>query len=470
MKLTVSLQETRQPFWIDRTIPAALGLYALAVIALQASGRMGSTRAITLLAVPILLWLATQSPALLVVGFVALPPGLLTSAPGAGVVQLTLLFAVALAAHTVMRDRLNGRMMFAVAPLLLLVAGAYFTFSTVDPLATGAATQFRRAMILYVVLFALAYVLARAGELQLTTIGTALLCSAGASAVIFLWQTNGRPWTYISTNLSGDLEPGLLFYRTHFGYMMAIGFAVALSRVLSRRAQAHPLIDLALLAFFSLMVTFAYTRGAWLVAFVLVTMIPFHTGKKLYWLLLPVIGVIAFSIPVVEERLLSDITGGLQRSLESGDLGTGRWGLWQELWDRSLAGFPLGQGFGYMWELSPASLFSHSSFTTEGNPFVYAHNDFLYWTVELGIVGLACLIIFWARIVGVVRRVTARARTVEPGAAFVGGVVLTMFVASMVDNGLFISAVAQRFFIVAGAAWAIAYARPETSHADRTMD
>jgi len=468
--VSVALQGARQPFRIEKAIPVALGLYALAVIALQASGRMGSTRAITLLAIPVLIWLATQSPALLVVGFVAIPPGLLTSVPGAGVLPLTMLFAVALAAHTVLRGRLDGGMISAVAPLLILLAGAYFTLTTFDPRATAAATQFRRVMILYVVLFALAYVLARAGQLRLTTLGTALLWSAGISGLIFLWQTNGRPWTYVSTSLSADLEPGLLFYRTHFGYMMALGFAVALARVVSRSPRDHPAIDLAVLSFFSLLVTFAYGRGAWLVAFVLVTMIPFHTGKKMYWLLLPLLGMIAFTIPVIQERLLSDITGGLQRSLESGDLGTGRWGLWQELWDRGLAAFPQGHGFGYVWELSPTALFAHSSFTTEGNPFVYAHNDFLYWAVELGLAGLAAMLVFWARIVGVVRRITVRARTIEPGAGFVGGVILTMFVASMVDNGLFISAVGQRFFIVAGAAWAVAHAQPDASHADRAAD
>lgn len=449
----------RAPFALERALPVGVVVYALVVVALQANGRLSVSRAALLLVAPILAWFAIRAPGWLVVAFVAIPPGVLTSIRGINIGSLTVLFAGTLIAYVVVKGRVSGGGFFALAPYLVLVAGAYWTLDAVDPAAASAATEFRRALVLYAVLFLLAYVLVRDGELRLPDLGTALLVSAGISGIIFFWQTGGRPWTYTSTNLSSDIEPGLLFYRTHFGYMMALGFAVALAHAVARHRIRHRTLDLIVLGFFSLLVLFSFARGAWLVALILIALIPLRTGKKLYWLLLPVLALIATSIPLIQDRLFSDLSGGLQRSFDTGEFATGRWGLWQELWDRALPGMPWGRGFGFVWGLSPEALFGADAFTTEDNPFVYAHNDFIYWTVELGLIGLGAMLVFWARLVSVVRKVAVKLAAVEGGVGFVGGVVLTMFVASMFDNGLFIRAIAERVFIIIGAAWAIAHTR-----------
>jgi O-antigen ligase len=422
---------------------------------LHSSEGLETSRALVLVVLPIAAWVALLRPDLIVVAFVALPPGWVALAPATGVGPLTFAFGGILVLYLAVSGRIHGALAWALAPVALLIAGSYVMIANVPFDAADAASIFRRTLILYVMLFALAYLLVRDGKLRLPAIGDAVLISSAITGTIFLWQTRLQPWNYLTLDNSGDVDPGLLFYRTHFGYMMALGFAVALARFIdpSRRAKVR---DGAILGFLSILVAFSYARGAWLTAVLLLALLPFRTGKKLHWLILPVVAVLALSIPLVQERLTSDISAGLAESLESGDFATGRWGLWQDLWDRGAAAFPEGQGFGYVWSLEPQTLFGASAFTTEDNPFVYAHNDFLYWTVELGLLGLGAMIVFWSYLVGRVRTIAHSKWGIYAGYGFVGGVVLTMFVASFVDNGLFIRSVAERFFIVAGAARATA--------------
>jgi O-antigen ligase len=437
---------SRQVLSVESVLPPLCVIYAVLIVWAQVSGRLPLADSIVLLILPGLAWVAVRAPARLVLLYVGLPPGLLLSAPRASVGALTLLIGATIVAFLITRWRVNGGSIVAAAPIAALFAGTFLRTSDLSSTAYSAATEFRRALVLYVIVFTLAYILSRAGELKLSQVGTAMLISAAAAGVVFLWQTGFQPWTYSSQ--ASDLDPGGLFYRTHFGYMMAIGFAIALARVLSQ-GRRRWIFDIIVLAFFSTLVIFSFTRGAWLVALVLVTILPIRRGKRGYWLVLPVIALIATGVPLIEERLLSDLSGGLQQSLESGDLGTGRWGLWRELMPRVLEGFPLGHGFGYVWSLSPESLFGTSSFTSETNPFVYVHNDFIYWALELGLVGLALLLAFWVRLLAAVRKVGRLVGGMDH-TALVGGVILTMFVASMVDNGLFIRPVAERFFVVAG--------------------
>jgi O-antigen ligase len=429
-------------------------IYLFAIVALQATGRLPFTRAVVLVLVPGLMWLATQAPAKLVLLYVALPPGLLFAIGGISVGALTLMFAGTLALSLLLRHgRLSKEIVIPAGAIAILIASSHVFFEATTSAAAGGASEFRRTMLLYLVLFVLGASLASTGELRFRDLGSAILLSAGISGLIFMWQTGFRPWTYTIAALSAEIEPGLLFYRTHFGYVMALGFAVALARVLSHREAKNRAIDVAILAVFSVLVTFSFTRGAWLVALLLLTTVPIRTGRKAFWLLVPVIVLIAIGVPMIHERLFSDLSGGLQRSLESGDLGTGRWGLWQELWDRALLGLPFGQGYGFVWSLSPSELFGVEAFTTETNPFVYAHNDFLYWTVELGLIGAAAILTFWVSAVRVARRVGRLLAERSREASFLGGIVLTMLIASLVDNGLFIRAVAERFFIIVGGAW-----------------
>lgn len=437
---------------LERVLPALAVVFVMVVVWAQVSGRLPLADSIVLLVSPVLAWVAMRTPAGVVLLYVALPPGLLINAPRASVGAVTLLIGATIVAFLITRWRVNGGSIIAASPLMVLLAGSFLSVHDMSPTAYSAATEFRRAMVLYAIVFTLAYILGRAGELTLSDLGTVLLISAAASGIVFLWQTGFQPWTYATQ--ASNLEPGGLFYRTHFGYMMAFGFAVALARMLSSGRQGHRALDAIVLGFFSVLVIFSFTRGAWLVALVLVTILPIRRGRRGYWLVLPVIALIATGVPLIEERLLSDLSGGLQQSLESGDLGTGRWGLWRELMPRVLEGFPIGHGFGYVWSLTPESLFGSSSFTSETNPFVYVHNDFLYWALELGLIGLALIVVFWTRLLAALRRV-ARLTGGMDHTALVGGIILTMFVASMVDNGLFIRPVAERFFVVAGVVLAL---------------
>ncbi len=265
---------------LDSVVPLLLVLYLLFVVALEATGRVRLGDAVVMMAAPALAWVAIRAPAVLLVTFVAIPPIALTNIPRASLGPLTFLFAACLAAFIVLRGSLSRGLVATVAPIAALMVGALYSFNALKPSAHSAATEFRRALTLYLVLLALAYVLARANELTMDSIGWALLISTGISGIVFLWQLGFQPWNYSGT--ASNLEPGGLFYRTHFGYMMAIGFAVALARFFSKARADKRFMDGVVLAAFSALVAFSFTRGAWLIALLLLAGIPIaHRPQEL---------------------------------------------------------------------------------------------------------------------------------------------------------------------------------------------
>jgi hypothetical protein len=369
-------------------------------------------------------------------------------------VRLLTMFVWAVIGIQIVRsDRLPGRILIYMLPPIALVALSVGYQASVPSAAAASAATFRSLLIFAISLAVLAYMLIRDGEVSAVHLADAIVVGVTITGVIFLVQNDFQPWAYTTRAFEEALQPGLLGYRTHYGYLVCIGFCISVARALPPRGGAsRPAWALPVAGFLGSMTIFSLTRGAWLAAAVYLIVLPFRTGYRSVWLVLAVVSAIAFSFPLVQERLLSDVSGGVTEAIQSGDFATGRAGLWGELGERVEVG---GRGFGYMFSLTPREVLGVTAFTSGRNAFVYPHNDFLYAALDFGLVGVILLVLLW------IGAVSAYRRSRPAGGWLFGGVILTMFVASMVDNGIFIRPLLERSLVVMGALVALAAAPRE---------
>lgn len=407
-------------------------------------------------------------PEWFVLTVLALPGGLLErSAPATALALAGIVVALRVVATIDM-----PRFSTALTPLACLVGLAYVHRAPVDAPAAAAAGEFRLQLIYYLSLAVIAYGCVRRQRLSPHQIMLAAVAGAVGGAVIYAAQVvlTGVPILMSADGAAGN--PGLLFYRTHFGYLMCIGLAASfeLRTSLSDRTKRR-LVD-AVIAGLMLMVLVSMTRSAWLIA-VIVAAASWSRrthSNSVRWsraaaalVAAALVGVLLFeAVPLVRERLSSDVESGLSESIESGTIGSGRLYLWRELILEGSGGGLAGNGFGHMWSLDPIDVFGTEQYTVEENPFIYAHNDALYLFVDLGVTGVLLWLAFWVALL------RARFRAVENRhgawpAKFVDGVIVTMLIAELVDNGLFIQALSEPFFVCVGLVLARAAARPRAA-------
>ena len=209
----------------------------------------------------------------------------------------------------------------------------------------------------------LSFALARSGELTVRQLVPALLIGAGGTAIALL--VVGGPSALVqhaslNTNLGIELQSA-------FAYLSAMAFVVSYAWALS---DADGWVGRELrwvsVVFFGSMTLLSYTRGAWLAALIGLVYVPRRAGKpRLAWLALLLLVVVVLALPVGRERLLFDIgEGGLGSAISSGQLGTGRLGLWEAMLEEARTEPVFGHGFGFTF--SQGSVDSFGSKGTSG--------------------------------------------------------------------------------------------------------
>jgi O-antigen ligase len=100
-----------------------------------------------------------------------------------------------------------------------------------------------------------------------------------------------------------------------------------------------------------------------------------------------------------------------------------------------------------VWSLSAERLFGSSASFGDGT-VVYPHNDFLFWAVDLGFPGILLFGLLW---IGVALALAqARGSLPRPEWFAFLGIAITMLIASLVDNGIFIRSLGEPFFVTLG--------------------
>jgi O-antigen ligase len=426
---------------IQATLVEALATtYGVGVVALFVSGRVDALQAGILLGGPVMLALALLRPEWTILIMVALPTSITSHIP----TRVLIVFMVAALFGFVLQRGLHLSSGTGIYPLVGIIALAFAMKATVPAEATVAANEILKSIIYFTLVMLVAFHAMANGRIRIDSFVNALLLGIAVSAVL-------QPFFGDSTSFESiNFSP----FRGKFAYLATMGFGVAYVRLSLNRSEGRRRSRLdAFLALTFLCLTFiGFGRAAWIATLWVFALVSRWTRRKTFWLVASLSLVIVFTVPIVAERIVPVSGADLGTEATLDKVTSGRWELWADLWDRGVEALPMGQGWGYIWSLTPSEIFGvEGVFNAGGNPFVYPHNDFLYLFVELGIVGFGLLALFWFSLFQKVRRMTRSPREpIRYSVMVLVPVLIVMLVVQMFDNGFAIAFVADKFFAAAG--------------------
>lgn len=403
-----------------------------------------------------------------VIALVAFPPGLLALITSGAGVSNPLMYAVITASIVAFwfgpRRAGNLGLVIGYGGLLLLMSISVLRHQVPEAIGTaGALTTFFYYGAMYSLVLNSSPADKNEGRRYAEALQVAILVSVLASGAIAVFQLGPEFFSTFNVKLFPE-ETGLLYSRTHFGYFVALGFAVAFPRWILTVEQR--VLWTVLLVLSAALVVMSMTRGAWLGALLLVIIVAIVTQR---WILLgavPLTGLFGL-IPGIRARLTSDLAGGALLAVQSGAAGSHRVLLWAVLFAVALREPFLGHGFGFVSSLYPSIFFGENQFVTKANALVYAHNDLLYLMLELGLVGVALYVAAAASVWTSLLRAVALARrhlnsSWAPVVFSCLGVAIVTLISQAADNGFFIRAVYERFAVIAATLWIVLDAVAET--------
>jgi hypothetical protein len=412
--------------------------YCVGVVALFASDRLAFQEAGLLLGVPVVLALAVLRPEWTILVLVALPPSVVLPPLQMTAITLATLFGFLL------QGRLSLGLKTGIYPLVGIIVLAMLVTADTSAEAMASASATLKFLVYYTLLMVVAFHAITNGRMRIDAFVNAFLLGVAGATIL-------QPFVSNITSFQGISHHP---FRGPFAYLAVMGFGVAYVRFsLSRSAgRRQSVLDVVLvLAFFGL-TAFSYIRAVWMAGLLVIALVSRWTGRKLIWIVGSLFLVIALTVPVIGERILPGGTADLANPERLALVTTGRTELWGLLWQRGADALPFGQGWGYIPSLDSTDLFGfEGNFQAGGSSFVYPHNDFLYLFVELGIMGVGLLAVYWLfllRKIGLLSR--SGSEPTRYGVRVLVPVIVVMFVLHLFANGLSIPFVATRFFIAAG--------------------
>ena len=427
------------------TLFVALTVWTVGLVGLLAAGRLSLWDAGFLVVAPWAALAATIRPDWLLLALVALPASI------TAVVQtrrLLILIVIALVSTVFTRSTSRLRVGSGLMALLAIALAGYVFQADVGVAARDINQSLMMLITYYVLLAVLAFNLAMLGELDGVRLGKAFVLGV-ATTLIFGLAGFGSVWFP-----SG----GGIVSRTYLGYLAVGGFGVGLAGLLSADRGEHPAIIGRLATAALLCLTIASLgRAVWFAAAMTFVLLIVHSDKRVYLLIAILAIVFALTIPGARQELASSESGDIVAAFRTGEITTGRWKLWTELWDRAEPALPWGNGFGYTWSLSSEELFGSEGVFTEGDSgIVHPHNDFLFLLVEFGLPGLLLLTFFWFQLLRAYFRVAGSPnRLLRFNGQVLLGVMITGLTMALVDNLFGIRPFAERFFPVVGVMFAL---------------
>ncbi len=273
----------------------------------------------------------------------------------------------------------------------------------------------------------------------------AIMVSAIGTGLIGVWQARA---VLVSDFRLLPANVGLMYHRTHFGYLMALGFvtSLALSRGAADKVQSVVWFVVVCLAGY--LTVFSMTRGAWLSALVFMSVVAvLERRPRLLLGLLPAMGFL--QVPQVRARLVGEFSAGVAAAVQSGAAGSYRIRLWQTVWEMASGSIVFGRGFGFLRSVLASAYFGEGQMVTPDNPVLYAHNDVLFLLLETGVVGALAYVVAWAGIAYesfvAVRRVRGSHSDRAAVVALAGvGVLIVLTISQLVDNAFFVRSVLER--------------------------
>jgi O-antigen ligase len=439
---------------LTRLIEALGALYGVGVVALFTSGRVDLLRACLLLGGPVVFALTLLRPEWTILILVAMPPSV--SQPIPKLVLIAILVAALFG--FVLQGRFNFGPKTGILPLVGIILLA-MTMKADSSLGTAVEAELLKSIVYYALLMLVAFNAVASGRIRVDTFLNWLLAGLVASALL-------QPFVGHSYD-----EIGINLFTGKFAYLAAMGFGVAYTRLSLNRSEGRRPSRLdAILAFAFLCLTgIAFGRAAWLAVLLVFALVSVWTRRKSIWIVSFVVLVIVLAIPVVRERILPGGTTDVTSQAQLDRLTTGRSELWEWLWARGVEAFPFGQGWGYMESLSPVDVFGFETFVTDQNPFIYAHDDFLYLFVQLGILGFGLLVVFWMNLLLKVRSLSGSDREfVRYSVRVLVPILIVEFIMQLFANGFATQFVAEKAFMAAGLVVGLHYVVRQAERSDIT--
>jgi O-antigen ligase len=434
-------------------VEALAAIYGVGVVALFVSGRVDVLQGAILLGGPVVLALAVLRPEWTILVMVALPPSVTSPIP----TRVLIVFMVAALFGFVLQRGLHLSSGTGIYPLVGIIALAFAMKAPAPAEATAAADEILKSIIYFTLVMLVAFHAMVNGRIRIDSFVNALLLGIVVAALLQPFLAAGRSFESI------NFTP----FRGKFAYLAAMGFGVAYVRLSLNRSEGRrrSRLDAFLALAFFCLTSIGFGRAAWIATLWVFALVSRWTRRKTFWLVASLFLVVVFTVPLVAERIVSGSEGDIGTSAPLDQVTSGRSELWADLWNRGVEAFPIGQGWGYIWSLTPKDIFGvEETFVTGGNPFVYPHNDFLYLFVELGIVGFGLLAVFWLSLFQRVRRLTRSPREpIRYSVRVLVPVLIVMLVVQVFDNGFAIGFVADRFFAAAGLVFGLYYAARESA-------
>lgn len=180
--------------------------------------------------------------------------------------------------------------------------------------------------------------------------------------------------------------PGLFYVKNHFGIFTSMGFALSVTRLFLTTSFKR--IIWLMISFILLIgVVLSMSRAAWLSSILILFYLAIYFNKK-HLLILPALILIGI-LYIFWERIFD--------AAYLGDISTGRFLLWATFISHlfNYGNLFLGLGVGYTFKFNPMELVGFVGFQAADNPYIYVHNDFLYFLLETGIIGLLLFVLFY---------------------------------------------------------------------------
>jgi hypothetical protein len=413
-------------------------MYGVGVVALFASGRVDLVRAITLVVVPVAAAVAVVRPEWILLLVVLLPPSVMGQVPPT---QMTALLLVTLFGF-LLQGRLHLGLRTGIYPLVGIIAMAIAMKADTPADATAAADAMLKYLVYYTLLMLAAFQATANQRLGVDSFVDALVLGAVVTAVL-------QPFVHADATFESIARTP---FQGQFAYIAAMAFGVSYVRYSLATGESRRRLDGLLSIGFLSATVLGWARIMWIAALFIFALVSRWTGKKAFWIASSLILVLALTVPLVGERILPIGSADITDSETIDRITTGRSVLWEDLWGRAAEALPWGNGWGYMWSLTPIELFGfEGAFTAGGNPFVYPHNDFLFVFLELGILGLGLLIGFWIKLLRKIRLVSrAHDEAARFGVRVLVPILVVGLLVQLFDNGFAIRPVAERFFLAAG--------------------
>jgi hypothetical protein len=414
--------------------------WVAALVLAQSTGRLEPGRAFFLLAFPIVAVGVALRPAWVVLFFAAVP---LVQIPIAPTRALVLLLFVTLIGQLVMRGDVSVGWRSGFLGLIVLIVTAFFFRANL----TGDTALIARGVwnnLAFLVLLGLVSSNAtRIGDLRGKHLVNAILFGLTLSVII--------EHTLLSSSAS-ILGSGNAPVGRPIAYIAAAGFALCYARLVIRTGDEgyyHRAVHILLASGFVLAMMPGLVRGAWLSALVAVFLISLWAGKRRYWVVILLALAVMLTVPIARDRVVPS-----EQQAAGGGFTTGRVDLWIHLWDNGIEpALPWGNGFGYTLTISSEDLFGpgSTSFGSAGaTTFVYPHNDLIFWMVDLGLLGLAGVLLFWGQLIRAFRSVSRSTRGNQVNVRLLSGVLITGAIVQLVGSVFLFTALAVPFFAAAG--------------------